>query len=476
MATGRLPAPITATFAERKATRYIVDSGTPTQACVQRHFMTNSSLSADYAASIAYLYDRINYEQVPVVRPRRLNLENMRLLLEHLGNPHTRIPVVHIAGTKGKGSTSSMVASILTKAGYRTGLYTSPHLSCLEERFAVDGVCCSRDALVDLTEQLRPVVSLVDREIQATGSDVTLTFFEITTAIAWLYFVRQQVDIAVLEVGMGGRLDSTNLCNPLVTVITSISFDHTKQLGNTLAAIGEKAGIIKPGVPIVSGVEDPAVKAVVEQSARAARAPLISLGNDFFAGQPDRGNSQETELENRLDYRVIGAGQRRSLGNIELGLLGDHQRRNAAVALAALGCLQDKGWHVAESAIRYGLAQVRCPARIEICRRKPFVVMDTAHNVASIAALVDTLNQQFPGKRRVLLFAASRDKDVRGMLRLLVPQFDEIVLTQFLTNPRAVEPGRLEEIAHEIAQSQSRSRSPRDHNAGIARGRMELLP
>ena len=417
--------------------------------------MTEILVPNDYAAAIAYLYSRINYEQVPPVRSRKLTLEHMRRLLEVLGNPHLRIPVVHVAGTKGKGSTAAMVSSVLTRAGYRTGLYTSPHLSRLEERFAVDGMSCSPEDLVELTDQIRTVATAVDREIQGSLPDEALTFFEITTAIMWLYFVRRQVDIVVLEVGMGGRLDSTNLCNPLVSVITSISFDHTKQLGNTLAAIAsEKAGIIKPGVPVVSGVEQPEAQAVIREVAQLANAPLFAIGNEFqVRRQPVPTESSRFSQENRMDYYELGPGENRCSRDLAIGLLGDHQLRNAGVALAIIGRLQEQGWRIDEQAIRDGLAKVRCSARIEIVGRNPTLIVDTAHNVASIAALIETLNQHKTTGQRVLIFAASRDKDIRGMLQLLLPQFDQIVFTQFATNPRAVDAESLAGVAAELIRA-----------------------
>jgi dihydrofolate synthase/folylpolyglutamate synthase len=418
--------------------------------------MANASRSDDYAESIAYLYGRINYEYAPAAQPRKLNLENMRRLLERLGNPQLKIPVVHIAGTKGKGSTSTMVASILGEAGYRTGLYISPHLTCLEERYSVNRVQCGRDELVQLVQQIRPIVELIDQETQSTTSDNALTFFEITTAIAWLYFIRQQAEIVVLEVGMGGRLDSTNLCQPLVTVITSISFDHTKQLGNTLVAIArEKAGIIKPGIPVISGIQQPDVQDVIQQVADAAHAPLFSIGKDFQISAAtqsiDTGNPS---IENRLNFEACGRFERGILRDVQVGLLGEHQLRNAGVALSAIRCLQELGWKIDERAIRRGLTNVPSQARIEVIRREPTIIIDTAHNVASIAALVETLNQHFPVTQRVLILAASRDKDIRGMLAMLVLNFDEIICTQFETNPRAVDAQTLAKLAGEIAEKE----------------------
>jgi dihydrofolate synthase/folylpolyglutamate synthase len=413
--------------------------------------MAQAPVPDDYAAAIQYLYRRINYEQSPPIpyRRRKINLEQMKRLLDRLGNPHHRVPVIHIAGTKGKGSTAAMIGSVLTQAGYRTGLYTSPHLSCLEERYVIDGQRCQPGELAALTESVRPAAAEVDQEIQTSANSAGLTFFELTTAMAWRYFVQQQVDLAVFEAGLGGRLDSTNVCQPLVAVITSISFDHTRQLGNTLAAIaGEKAGIIKPGIPVISGVAAPEARSVIETTARQRNSPLFSLGAEFLV-EPRGGHrvDDEAEAPAELDYSERIGDVRRDLDSVQVGLIGRHQSFNAGVAIAAINRLDALGWPVGEPELRRGLANVRCPARIEVVSRHPTVIVDTAHNVASIAALVDALNDRFPQKRRTLIFAASRDKDIPGMLRQLLPHFQEIVLTQFLHNPRAVQAEDLRRIA-----------------------------
>ena len=217
--------------------------------------MSAASTTA-HDAALAFLYSRIDYERAvnPPYSAGTLRLERMRELLARLGNPQRGLPTVHIAGTKGKGSTAAMVAAVLTAAGHRTGLASSPHLRRVEERLAIDGRPASGDELVELVDRLRPHVETMERQAAHVAGETGPTYFEITTALAWQHFARNRVRAAVVEVGLGGRLDATNVCEPTVTAITSISFDHTRQLGNTLAEIaGEKAGIIKPGVPIISG-------------------------------------------------------------------------------------------------------------------------------------------------------------------------------------------------------------------------------
>src|SRR3954469_14892456 len=294
----------------------------------------NQTLGASSArqAALDWLMGRINFERTAFVpyQERQLKLDRMRQLLTRLGQPDAGMKIVHVAGTKGKGSTCAMIGGILTAAGYRTGVFSSPHLERIEERFAVDGQPCSSDELVALVNRLVPVVRAMDEEAAAEGDPAGLpTYFEITTAMALVHFVEHQVDAAVLEVGLGGRLDSTNVCLPIVSVITSISFDHMRQLGNTLASIaGEKAGIVKPGVPVISGVTDMEPQAVIAQTARDHGCRLIQLGRDFTFEY--RAKSRIAEL----DFHYMVATQEHHLNSLTLAMPGRHQAANAAIALA----------------------------------------------------------------------------------------------------------------------------------------------
>jgi dihydrofolate synthase/folylpolyglutamate synthase len=407
-----------------------------------------------YDAALAFLYGRINYERtLPTYRSQVFKLDRMRELLRRLGDPQTGLPIVHVAGTKGKGSTSSMLAAILGAAGYRTGLYTSPHLERTEERLCVDGVPCSPEAFVELVALLRPIVERIDEESDQDQGPGSPTFFEIMTAMSLLHFARSKVDAVVLEVGLGGRLDSTNVCEPAVTVITSISFDHMKQLGNTLAAIaGEKAGIIKPGIPIVTGVTSTEPLAVIERVAAEQGAPLCKVGVDFHCTV---GTQLEAAPASRLPHAVLDYHghihhQPTHYRDLTVGLIGKHQAANAAVAIAVTERLCEQGWRIDEAALRKGLASVRCPARVEVLQTEPLVLVDTAHNLASIAALVEVLRETRTAGRRHLLFACSKDKDAPGMLAQLWPQFDQVVVTRFLNNPRSHGP---EELAAFAAQT-----------------------
>jgi dihydrofolate synthase/folylpolyglutamate synthase len=373
-----------------------------------------------YDEALGFWYGRINYE-VRAAKPGDLKLERMRALLKLLGDPHDRVRLVHVTGTKGKGSTCAMLASVLRAAGYRVGLFTSPHLEHVEERVQVDGVPISHAELAARMAEAAAAVRVLD----ADGS-AGITFFEIGTALGFLHFCYRRCDVAVIEVGLGGRFDSTNVCHPLVSVITNVGLDHTAQLGNTLEAIAyQKAGIIKRRVPVVSGVTQDGPRAVVRRVAAEVGAPLYEV--------------------NSLSRDAGGAGgdnppaTRWSATN----LLGAHQLANAAVAVAAVERLRETGMPIPDAAVARGLADVRWPARVELISTAPHVVLDTAHNVPSAEALVNTLRESIPvsGTKRVV-FAVSSDKDYRGMLRVLADYFDHFHLTRY-GNPRGVPPEKL---------------------------------
>ncbi len=401
--------------------------------------------------AVRYLLGRINYERMPQVPYcwRRFKLDRMDELLRRLGSPHRGVPVIHVAGTKGKGSTATMIATILTDAGYRTGLFTSPHLERIEERFATDGRACSPDELVALVEVIKPVVEAMDRDAHARPdpTENQPTYFEITTAMAFLHFVRRAVDVAVLEVGLGGRLDSTNVCRPLVTVITSVSLDHTAQLGDNLESIAaEKSGIIKSGVPVVSGVTQPEPREIIRQVARRLDCRLVEAGIDFEAINLTAGRDA-AKGSSSFDYRQPPDAR---LDNLRLAMPGRHQVANAAVALAAVGQLRRAGRNVPEAAVRSGLARATCPGRVEILNCRPTLVLDGAHNRASTEALVKVLQGHFAGRRKWGIFAAGQDKDLRGMLEVLLRVFDQVVFTRYLDNPRAAAAQDLADLAKEL--------------------------
>ena len=418
--------------------------------------------------NIEFLFDRINYERrnsLPY-NENRLKLANMRRLLEFLGDPQKRYPIVHIAGTKGKGSVATMLSTVLKHGGYKVGTYTSPHFVHVRERFAINGEHCGQEDLDGLITHIRPFVMAMDEQAAREERPRDRpTFFEITTAIAFVYFANQKVDFAVIEVGLGGRLDSTNVCDPLLSLITSISLDHTRQLGESLGQIAaEKAGIIKSKVPVVSGVIATEPREVIRQIAQQQNSPLWELDRDFRVlnvrhhpecmqhGESTNGRPHFQLSRPRLfDVETQFDGQTQLFEDLSTALPGDHQIANAAVAVAAAKNLSAQFPHIDESAIRSGLAAAFIQGRIELIPVRPPVILDVAHNVASVQALVDTIGPSLAGREPILIFAVSRDKDYVGMLNLLLPRFQKVIFTRFVENPRARHPQELLEAANNIS-------------------------
>lgn len=396
-----------------------------------------------YDEALAFWYGRIDYERRQP-RPGDLKLDRMRTLLSRLGDPHKNLRCVHVAGTKGKGSTCAMLASVLQAARYRTGLFTSPHLSDVSERIQIDGVPIAHDEIAMYMAEIAVVVQSMDATNDPTMSP---TFFEIITALGFLQFHRRSVDIAVLEVGLGGRFDSTNVCEPLVSIITNVSFDHTAILGPTLKEIAfQKAGIIKPGVPVVTTADEPEVVQVIEQCAAECQAPVYRVGRDF-AWQREPGGQFRMPT-----VRIQLAG--RDLGEFPLHLYGHHQGANAAAAVVAISRLCEAGMQVPGPALTAGLYDVVWPARMEHIPGRPTVILDCAHNVASAKALIETLNISFPvSGRRHLILAISSDKQIPEMLAELAPAFDHFHLTRFRSNPRSADPESLAAILRQLGKS-----------------------
>jgi dihydrofolate synthase/folylpolyglutamate synthase len=398
--------------------------------------------SPEYRSALAYLVGRINYERLAAqtYSADDFKLQPMRRLLDLLGSPEQSIPAIHVAGTKGKGSTSVMIASMLQAGGYRVGLYTSPHRHRFEERMLVNGEPPTPAEIVELVRQLEPV------EQQLLDEGISLTFFELTTALGWLHFRQRGAEVAVIEVGLGGRLDSTNLCRPIVTIITSISRDHMRLLGDTLASIArEKAGIAKSGVTMISGVADSEPAAAIREICRAVGAPLQELERDF------RFSSCRTAYRDSVlpQYAFELRTPKSSYEELVAPLPGLHQVPNTALAVRAVELAGESGFPVSESAMRDGLRRVELPLRLEVVRSNPSVVVDAAHNDASMQALCDTI-RDVPATRRTLVFGSSRDKETRRLLEIAAGAFDRIVVTQYLNNPRAVSPEELLVMASEV--------------------------
>jgi dihydrofolate synthase/folylpolyglutamate synthase len=369
-----------------------------------------------YKDALDYIYSFTDYEKKGffLYTSEHFNLGRVEKLLSLLGNPHRHFKSVHIAGTKGKGSVAAMCESVLRAAGYRTGLYTSPHLHTFRERIQVDGQMIPEEAVASLTERLQPLVSQIEG----------ITTFEIITALGFLYFAERGVELAVLEVGMGGRLDATNVVNPLVVIITSLSYDHTHILGDTLAQIArEKAGIIKDKALVVSAPQPPEAMAVIEGVCREKQAELTVIGRDWAW------KAGETSLEGQR-FRVTSHGSRVTSHEFWIPLLGRHQVINATVVVAAIEKLRQQGISIPETSVREGLRRVHWPGRLEILGREPWVVVDGAHNGDSTEKLVVAIKELFPYRKLIVVFGALLGHSVPDMLDALLPVADELILTR----------------------------------------------
>ena len=391
----------------------------------------------DYLEALRYLSERSGYDRGFVANPferEGVGLERTAWLLRALGNPERRYPSVHIAGTKGKGSTAACLASILATAGYRVGLYTSPHLHTFRERIQIAGRPIDPDLFAQLMAELAATNAALAAERPDWGE---ATAFELATALALLAFAHAEVDVAVVEVGLGGRLDATNVLLSEVAAITSISYDHTQILGNTLAEIArEKAGIIKPGRPVVSAPQPPEATEVIVRTAAERDAPLLLGGRDWAVeGTPAR-----------FSYRGPGG----ELRDLRLALRGAHQVENAGVALAVVQLLGERRFSISEQAMWSGLAQVRWPGRLEVLRQRPLVVADGAHNVDSAERLAQALRAEFTWRRLILILGIARDKDIPGIVRALAPLADEVMAVAS-HSPRAATPERILAAVGEIA-------------------------
>jgi dihydrofolate synthase/folylpolyglutamate synthase len=387
-----------------------------------------------YEAAIDYIYAFTDYEKKTgyLYAPENFDLGRIERLLALLGSPHQKLRTVHIAGSKGKGSTSSMVASIMEVAGHRVGLFTSPHLHTFRERIRIGGQPIAPGEVARLIEEIRPNAD------QVTG----ITTFEVITIMALLYFHQREVDIAVLEVGLGGRLDATNVVTPDVSIITSLSYDHTDLLGDTLAEIaGEKAGIIKSRVPVVSSPQPQEALEVIEMTCQQKDAPLTLVGQDWTSTRKTFNlDGQHFQVCSRSGDDVL-PGARACL-DLWIPLLGEHQIVNATTAVAAIMELRELGWETSDADIAGGLHQLRWPGRLEILSREPMIVVDSAHNADSARKLIVSLKEHFKNRPILLIFGASSDKDIEGMLREFIPNTKRIIFTQS-DHPRAADPKQL---------------------------------
>lgn len=411
-------------------------------------------MNGEYQSAIDYLYHFTDYEVQSgyVYSPDRFDLARVERLLALLDHPQRSFRAVHVAGTKGKGSTSAMIASILRHAGYHTGFYSSPHLHTFRERIQIDGECISRKEVIAGVERLRAVAPQVPE----------ITTFELITALAFDHFARCAgtassaereapcpAEWAVLEVGMGGRLDATNVVTPEVSVITSISYDHMLYLGDTLAEIaGEKAGIIKPGVPVVSAPQPEEALQAIQQVCAEKEAPLTLVGRDW------QWESAHVSTQGQR-FWACPTADRSARTLYSLPLLGRHQQVNATVALAAVDQLRVAGVDIPVQATLDGLESVRWPGRLEILGRHPWVIVDGAHNGDSMLKLRATIDELFAYKELILIFGIFADKDVSSMLDAILPAAARVLVTQS-HHPRAAQ---ADSIVEQIAARGGQARA-----------------
>ena len=392
----------------------------------------------NYQAALGYILSFTDYEKLPafLYTPANFDLRRMAELLQRAGNPHLTSPAIHVAGTKGKGSTAAMIASTLSAAGYRTGLYTSPHLHTFRERITIDGEMITEEEFSALTQRLQPEVDEVNRR----HNYGELTTFEILTALAFAFFRERRVDFQVLEVGLGGRLDATNVVTPQLSVITSISLDHAAVLGDSLAEIArEKAGIIKPGTLVVSAPQPREAQGVIEEVCHQNRAGLIVVG---------RGVTWR-KLTSDLAGQSFEVKGKAGSYQLTIPLLGGHQLENASTAVAALEALG-----IGADDIARGLAQVRWPGRLEILRHEPLFLVDGAHNADSARRLREAIGEYLTFDRLILIAGASSDKDIAGIVGELAPLSSLIIVTRS-RHPRALAPALLlEELERQGAKGE----------------------
>lgn len=413
---------------------------------------------SDYKKSQKYLESFVNYEKKAFYPYKKtLKLERVQLLLERLNISYQRLKVIHIAGTKGKGSTAYFCANILASLGYKTGLYTSPHLYDFRERIQIvtsnqkpevrgqrsekidsKTRIISKIDVVRIVEEARPTLE----KLRKHKIHEAPTFFEIYTAIAFKYFLEQNCDFVVLETGLGGRLDATNVVKPLVSIITHLGYDHMDKLGNKLSDIAyEKAGIIKNNIPVVSAQQQKTALNEIRKKCKATKSPIYIYKKDFLAKRIVLKNDCTS-----FDFSFLNNNYK----NIKISLKGLCQVENAVLSLAAMVLLKEKGIIKQQEYFRQGITATYLPGRFEVVSKKPLTVIDIAHNPLSFVALKENLEIYFPKKKIILIFAASQDKDVKAMLKNF--PYDEIILTKF-SNPRAMPPNAIKDICKLVEPS-----------------------
>lgn len=404
-------------------------------------------LFASYEDAHAYLFARVDLERARLTREHldKFKLDRMRAIAQKLGDPQDAIRVVHVAGTKGKGSTCAMIASALEGCGYTVGLYTSPHLVDVRERVQINAELISRDDFRDAMDKVAQAAAAVE------GKHGEATFFELITALSFVYFADKAVDIAVVEVGLGGRLDATNIVRPDVAIVTEISRDHTQILGETLPEIArEKAGIFKASGAAITMPQQPGVLEAMREVAEKAGARLEVLGKDI-----DFSYRFESSADLGPHHRVCVTSPRSNFEHFASPLAGEHQAYNCGLALAAMDKLRERGLETPEGDVAHGLSCTVIPGRMELAWKHPRILLDGAHNAASLGALVKTVGAHVPYDSMVMIFGCAADKDIPAMLEKVDMGADKVIFTRSSLNPRACEPRDLQRRFHEISGKMS---------------------
>ncbi len=392
----------------------------------------------EYQRSLDYIYSFIDLSLTRNLRysPDKFDLSRMYKLMSLIGDPQLNYDVIHVAGTKGKGSICAMTASIIKEAGYKVGFYSSPHMIEFRERIKINNIDISKQLLTNSVMKLRPIINSVEK----------ISAFEIITAIAFKYFADQQVDIAFIEVGMGGRLDATNVVQPIVSIISPVSHDHMKILGNTIVKIArEKAGIIKNSVPVILSPQKKSAKEEIVKIANRKGSLIIDTSEKYNFKQINYSLEKQSFTIKKKEIKSSAA----SSPIYEIPLLGDHQINNAITSFACIMQLRKMDYEINENALKNGFLNVDWPGRFEVVCHKPLIIVDGAHNRDSFRKLRNTIKKYLAGKKVTLIFGASEDKEVKLMLNIIKPFIDRFVLTKS-EHPRALGLGELEKIVSKL--------------------------
>ncbi len=391
----------------------------------------------DYKSALTYIDQFIDYERSPdfARQARFYNLNRISQLLDLLGNPHDKLKVIHVAGSKGKGSTAAIIASVLTHAGYRTGLFTSPHLITPRERCRIDNELISETEVACYIDKLKPAIETV-----SASKFGRVSFFEIYTALAFTYFADKATDFAVLEVGLGGRLDATNVVSPVTTVITQIGLEHTTILGETYAQIAsEKAEIIKQGCPVALAPQHPEARAVIEKVAVERNAPIVQVKN-FIERDPEVSVSQSVQnskgIPTAQQFNVETESE--SYSQLKLPLLGHHQYVNGTTAIAAIECLKQEGYKVSKDTVYEGFENVHWQGRIQRVMSAPLVILDGAHSPVSMKALCRAIREYFCYTKAIFIVSIMKDKDLTEIGEIVSEIADSVIVTEVSDNPRVM--------------------------------------